>query len=122
MNTLDACDHLLHGESGNRWFDKAVSFIVFGDGTAGINVEHCGLDGTTVLSFVDALLGASAEELSRRSGAAPQGLPAIEPIEFTLDDDLRQDIDEAASSFASYAAATATTTVSFDDFGVSEGA
>lgn len=117
---LDACDHLLHGDSGNRWFDKAVSFIVFGDGTAGINVEHCGLDGTTILGFVDALLGTPAEELSRRSGAAPQGLPVIEPIEFALHDDLRRDVRDAAASFAAYAAATATTTVSFDDFGSAE--
>ncbi len=27
--------HLLHGDSGNRWFDKAVSLIVFADGTGG---------------------------------------------------------------------------------------
>ncbi|MFA1540832.1 choline/carnitine O-acyltransferase [Actinomadura monticuli] len=119
-DALDACDHLLHGDSGNRWFDKAVSFVVFGDGTAGINVEHCGLDGTTILSFVDAVLGASPAELSRRSGAASQGLPATAPIEFVLDDDLRKDIQDAAASFAAYAAATATTTVSLDDFGADE--
>ncbi|MCQ0005143.1 choline/carnitine O-acyltransferase [Actinomadura madurae] len=116
-STLEACDHLLHGDSGNRWFDKAVSFVVFGDGTAGINVEHCGLDGTTILSFVDALLGTPAEELSRRSGARSQGLPVIEPIEFVLDDALRRDIQDAAAAFAAYGAATATATVSFDDFG-----
>ncbi len=116
-NTLDACDHLLHGDSGNRWFDKSVSFVVFADGTAGVNVEHCGLDGTTVLAFVDEVLGAPAEQLSRRSGAASQGLPFIEPVEFVLDDALRQDIEEAAASFAAYGAATATATVSFDDFG-----
>ncbi|WP_021599598.1 choline/carnitine O-acyltransferase [Actinomadura welshii] len=116
-STVEACDHLLHGDSGNRWFDKAVSFVVFGDGTAGINVEHCGLDGTTILSFVDALLGTPAEELSRRSGARSQGLPVIEPIEFVLDDALRRDIQDAAAAFAAYGAATATATVSFDDFG-----
>ncbi|TDD92163.1 choline/carnitine O-acyltransferase [Actinomadura darangshiensis] len=116
-NTLDACDHLLHGDSGNRWFDKAVSFIVFGDGTAGINVEHCGLDGTTILSFTDALLGAPPEKLSQRSGAKSQGLPVVEAIEFTLDDAARRDIEEAAASFAAYGAATATATVSFGGFG-----
>ncbi|WUH97191.1 choline/carnitine O-acyltransferase [Spirillospora sp. NBC_00431] len=116
-NTLDACDHLLHGDSGNRWFDKAVSFVVFADGTAGINVEHCGLDGTTVLSFTDALLGAPPAVLAQRSGASSQGLPVIEPIEFVLDGALRRDIRDAASAFAAYGAATATTTVSFDGFG-----
>ncbi|SNS06644.1 choline/carnitine O-acyltransferase [Actinomadura mexicana] len=116
-NTLDACDHLLHGDSANRWFDKAVSFVVFGDGTAGINVEHCGLDGTTVLSFVDALLSEPPETSSQRSGARSQGLPVVEAIEFTLDDALRRDIDAAAAAFAAYGAATATATVAFDDFG-----
>ncbi|WP_338740853.1 choline/carnitine O-acyltransferase [Actinomadura luteofluorescens] len=115
--TLDACDHLLHGDSAGRWFDKAVSFVVFGDGTAGINVEHCGLDGTTILSFVDALLSEPPEKLSQRSGARSQGLPVAEAIEFTLDDALRRDIGDAAAAFAAYGAATATTTVSFDDFG-----
>lgn len=67
-----ACDELLHGDRGNRWFDKAVSFVVFADGRAGINVEHCELDGTTVLSFTDALLGTPPDEHSRASGARPR--------------------------------------------------
>lgn len=117
---LAACDQLLHGDSGNRWFDKAVSIIVFADGTAGINVEHCGLDGTTILSFVDTMLAASPEEHAAQSGAAAQGVPAIEPVTFVLDDALRADIAAAARSFAQYGADTATVTLSFDEFGVDE--
>ncbi|GLY68043.1 choline/carnitine O-acyltransferase [Amycolatopsis taiwanensis] len=108
-DTQEACDKLLHGDSGNRWFDKAVSFIVFGDGTAGINVEHCELDGTTILAFTDAVL--SEERTSRE---APEGLPAFEPVEFVLDNALREDARAAGESFAAYADATATKTVSFD--------
>lgn len=114
---LEACDLLLHGDSGNRWFDKAVSLIVFADGTAGINVEHCGLDGTTILYLVDAMLGAPAKEHSERSGATPQGLPAVEPVEFVLDEDLSIDVQVAGDAFDEYAASTATTTVSFAGFG-----
>ncbi|WP_131742008.1 choline/carnitine O-acyltransferase [Actinomadura roseirufa] len=116
-STLEACDHLLHGDAAGRWFDKAVSLIVFGDGRAGINIEHCGLDGTTVLGFVDDLLGTPAAEHARRSGARPQGPPATEPVEFILDEPLRADIRAAAAAFAAYAAATATETVSFEGFG-----
>lgn len=108
-DTQQACDHLLHGDSGNRWFDKAVSFIVFEDGTAGINVEHCELDGTTILGFTDALLSRP-----RTPRVAPEGVPAFEPVEFTLDDALREDARAAGESFAAYADATATQTVSFD--------
>nr|WP_154677282.1 choline/carnitine O-acyltransferase [Parafrankia discariae] len=112
-----ACDNLLHGDGGNRWFDKSVSLIVFADGSAGINIEHCGLDGTTVLSLVDDMLGAPAAEHSARSGARSQGVPAVRPVTFTLDDDLRADVLAAGDAFSAYAAATATATLSFDDFG-----
>ncbi|MFD9894792.1 choline/carnitine O-acyltransferase [Amycolatopsis sp. NPDC059027] len=113
-DTQEACDQLLHGDSGNRWFDKAVSLIVFADGTAGINVEHCELDGTTILGFTDALL---AGERVARPGA--DGVPAFERIEFVLDEALRADARAAAASFQAYADATATKILSFEDFGAS---
>jgi carnitine O-acetyltransferase len=119
---LEACDHLLHGDSGSRWFDKALSFVVFADGTAGINVEHCGLDGTTILQLVDFILATPTEDHSERSragrsGAAAGGAPAVEPVAFVLDDGLRADVQAAGDAFAQYAADTATSTVSFPDFG-----
>ncbi|WP_280460518.1 choline/carnitine O-acyltransferase [Nocardia carnea] len=114
---LHASDTLLHGDSANRWFDKSVSFIVFADGQAGINIEHCGLDGTTVLSFVDALLETPVTGHTERSGARNQGLPPIEQIEFRLTDEQRAAVTAAGAAFAQYAADNATTTVSFDDFG-----
>lgn len=116
-DTQETCDQLLYGDRGNRWFDKAVSFIVFADGRAGINVEHCELDGTTILSFTDALHSTPAEEQSQQSGARSQGLPTLEPIVFELDDALRAQVRSAADAFAAYGAATATSTVSFEDFG-----
>jgi carnitine O-acetyltransferase len=116
-DTQEACDELLYGDRGNRWFDKAVSFVVFEDGRAGLNIEHCQLDGTTVLSFTDALLGSPAQEQSRQSGARSQGQPALEPLGFELDDALRAQVRSAAEAFAAYGESTATRTVSFEDFG-----
>ncbi|MFD8738417.1 choline/carnitine O-acyltransferase [Streptomyces sp. NPDC059618] len=113
----DACDQLLYGDRGNRWFDKAVTFVVFADGRAGINVEHCELDGTTILGFTDALLGTPPEEHSRRSGARSQGLPALKPIVFELDEALREQARSAAGAFTAYGENTATSTLSFTDFG-----
>ncbi len=114
---LTACDHLLHGDSGNRYFDKALSFIVFADGTAGINVEHCNLDGTTILGLVDSLLTSAAAEQSLRSGARSQGEPPSAEVVFILDAALRADIAAAAASFRDFAGNTASTVVMFDDFG-----
>lgn len=114
VDPLQACDQLLHGDSGNRWFDKALSFVVFADGRAGINIEHCGLDGTTILSFVDDILDPSTAE---SPGPFAVGTPAFEPVEFVLDDGTRAAVRTAAADFAAYAADTATTLVSFEDFG-----
>ncbi|MEU8636054.1 choline/carnitine O-acyltransferase [Amycolatopsis sp. NPDC048633] len=102
----EAGDQVLYGD--NRWYDKAVSLIVFEDGTAGINVEHCELDGTTILGFTDALL--SGERLPRDAAG---GVPGFTPVEFTLTDALREDARAAGEAFAAYADATATQTVSF---------
>ncbi|MGH3627093.1 MAG: choline/carnitine O-acyltransferase, partial [Sciscionella sp.] len=117
VDALAASDALLHGDTANRWFDKALSFIVFADGTAGLNGEHCRLDGTTIVSLIDALAAEPAEEHSRRSGARAQGTPRVVPLEFALDADLRADIAEAGAAFADYAADTTTTAVALEGFG-----
>lgn len=110
----ETCAHLLHGDSGNRWFDKAVSLIVLGDGSAGINIEHCGLDGTTILNFTDALLGDGGPAVAAGPDA---GTPPFAPVRFELDDGLRTGIERAAASFAEFASDTATTLLSYPDFG-----
>jgi carnitine O-acetyltransferase len=114
---LEASNQLLHGDSSSRWFDKALSFIVFGDGTAGVNMEHCGLDGTTVLSFLDTLMATATDAHAAGAGAVSQGLPPSTPLRFVLDDRLRVEAGEAEAAFADYAAATATMTLSVPDFG-----
>ena len=111
---LDACDRLLHGDGGTRWYDKSLSFVVFADGTAGYNGEHCVLDGTTVIGLLDGVLEATGEEHSERSGAQEQGPPAWAPVRLVLDDGLREQVRAAAQDFAACSAGTATTTLSLD--------
>lgn len=108
-----ASDQLLHGNSANRWFDKSISLIVFANGQAGINIEHCGLDGTTILNFVDAILATTPEGRAEATPSTPQ----VEEIIVTLSDTIKGEIQAAADSFREYAHGVATETVSFDDFG-----
>ena len=108
---LAASDALLAGNSANRWFDTAVSLIVYGDGTAGYNGEHCNLDGTTVIALLDAVLAATAD-LDPAPAAAR--VPEFAAVPWVLDEPLRATVTDAAKAFADYAAATATTTVSLD--------
>ena len=108
---------LLGGDSANRWFDKAVTFVVLPDGTAGINTEHCRLDGTTVLALVDGMLGASTEEHAANLGARSQGVPAASPLPFEITDERAADIAAAGEDFARFTASVATRLVVFDDLG-----
>ncbi|BDT95081.1 carnitine O-acetyltransferase [Nocardia sputorum] len=108
-----ACDQLMHGDGGNRWYDKALTFIVFADGRAGVNIEESGLDGTTVAGFCDAILTGTTAIAAGKPGRAP----ATTPIEFRLDEGLRQEIRQASADFAAQAGGTATEVVTFDDFG-----
>ncbi|MEU2043011.1 choline/carnitine O-acyltransferase [Nocardia niwae] len=110
---LAACNQLMHGDGGNRWYDKALTFIVFADGRAGVNIEESGLDGTTVAGFCDAILADVTALAADKSGRAP----ATSPIEFRLDENQRHEIRQASADFGKQAAGTATEVVAFDDFG-----
>jgi carnitine O-acetyltransferase len=132
-DSLETCDRLLHGGptggptggsgmngaggTAARWYDKAVTFVVFADGQAGINIEHCELDGATVLGFLDELFSAPAADLSARSGARSHGPVTPEPITFVLDDALRADVRAAAESFAAFGADSDSLTLSFPGHG-----
>lgn len=113
----EACDQLLHGDSGNRWFDKALSLVVFGDGTAGLNVEHSMLDGTTVLDIVDALVGEAPQLDAVPVGQQSAAAASWRALRFELDEHLKSQVRDAAASFAAYATDTATTVLSFEHFG-----
>jgi carnitine O-acetyltransferase len=113
-DTHEACDLLLHGDSRNRWFDKALSFVVFGDGRAGLNAEHAELDGTTILGLVDAVL-THPQEPPRE--ARPAAAPDVRPVDFGLAPPLRAAVEDAAAAFAAYAADTATSVLSFPEVG-----
>lgn len=96
-DATEACDRLLHGDVSARWFDKALTFVVFADGTAGFNGEHCRLDGTTVIGLLDAVLTATPTQTS--SGRDP----AVRAIEFTVPDQVHREIAAAAEDFAEFA-------------------
>lgn len=116
-NLCDAADQLLHGDGGNRWFDKSVSLIVFANGAAGINCEHCGVDGGALIEFVDFLHSESTRGALEANRFDSVGTPVSTPLVFVLNESLRNDIDAASQAFNDLADRTATQYVSFDEFG-----
>ncbi len=116
---LDAvCTELLAGDSGNRWFDKAVSFVVLPDGGAGLQGEHCRLDGTTVAELIVSMASATPAEHEQRCGARTQGTPPWQPVTFVVDDALQADIDRAATAFAEFSNVTVNRAVELDTIGI----
>jgi carnitine O-acetyltransferase len=116
---LMACNNLLYGSSANRWYDKAISLIVAANGVAGINGEHCLLDGMSILSFCDALHTQGAATVSAQSCALSQGMPFTAPVRFVLPSALRTKTRMAAQSYKEYGEATESLLFTFDDFGAS---
>lgn len=55
--------NLRFGDPTNRWFDKGLQIIVFGNGRAGLNFEHSAVDGVHTLAF--------ATELQRGAAMIP---------------------------------------------------
>ena len=119
LDRKDAADELLQGDGANRWFDKSVSLIVFADGNAGINIEHCGLDGTVVIDFVDALHDTDRiQQLSDTCDDQAAAL-AVQPINFIHDDKLHTIIKRAKNDFNKLVDDTSTALFSFEAFGSS---
>ncbi|MBO0767082.1 MAG: choline/carnitine O-acyltransferase [Solirubrobacterales bacterium] len=114
-----ACHDLLAGDSTNRFFDKALSLIVFADGTAGLNGEHSLLDGTSLLAAAEAMLAwdpPSDETSDPRAIASGQAVPRLTQVEFTMDRALTATVTRAAEEFAAYSADTATRLLRVKDF------
>lgn len=117
-STEAAADALLAGDSRNRWFDKAITLIVFADGQAGLNGEHCNLDGTTVIGLVDHLAAAEvAGDDSVPSGGLGADAPGPRALWSTLEPELADLIDRARHDFDRFAAESASRLVQIDELG-----
>ena len=108
---------LLHGDSANRWFDKAVTFVVFPDGTAGD--QHRALPPRR-----DDRARAGrrhARRVHRGARRGPRGPvaggPGATPLPFAITEERAEDIRAAGEDFAEFAASVATRLVVVDDLG-----
>lgn len=87
---------MLHGggsvfNTGNRWFDKTLQFVISSDGVIGICYEHSPAEGIAVLNLIDDFFGKLKEGGNEENsgteaaavaaeGAAGEGDKGPEPI------------------------------------------
>ena len=90
---------LLHGPpgaAGNRFYDKSVQLIVFGNGKAGLNFEHAVFDGGPMLWMMDTVLkGLRENTVDHGPAGARDGTPAPRRVPLAVGPPARRFIAEA---------------------------
>lgn len=93
-----AAIQMLHGggsqwNSGNRWFDKTLQFIIGEDGTCGANYEHAPAEGPPIVALIDHVVEYTRKPEMVRSPMVP--LPMPKKLHFNITPEIKKDIDEA---------------------------
>ncbi|XP_037609007.1 carnitine O-acetyltransferase [Sebastes umbrosus] len=93
-----AAVQMLHGggsqwNSGNRWFDKTLQFIIGEDGSCGANYEHAPAEGPPIVALIDHVV-----EYTRKSEMTQTPtvlLPMPQKLHFNMTPEIKKDIEEA---------------------------
>ncbi|KPP66468.1 carnitine O-acetyltransferase-like, partial [Scleropages formosus] len=89
---------MLHGggsrwNSGNRWFDKTLQFIIGEDGTCGLSYEHAPAEGPPIVSMVDHVVEYTKKTEMVRTPLVP--LPMPQKLRFNITPEIKKDIEKA---------------------------
>lgn len=115
-----AAIQMLHGggsqwNSGNRWFDKTLQFIVGEDGACGANYEHAPAEGPPIVALIDHVVEYTRKPEMVRSPMVP--LPMPRKLDFHITPDIKKDIEEAKNSMNTLAQDLDMRVMVFGDFG-----
>ncbi len=100
--------HLLHGlgsenNSGNRWFDKTMQFIVAEDGVCGVNYEHSAAEGIVVVELSEHLFRyiekKKSDEAERHSAMYICDLASPKKLRWKISESTLRWIDYAKKRF-----------------------
>ncbi|CAM2103610.1 carnitine O-acetyltransferase isoform X1 [Caretta caretta] len=89
---------MLHGggsrwNSGNRWFDKTLQFIVAEDGSCGLVYEHAPAEGPPIVALLDHIVEYTKKPELVRSPMIP--LPMPKKLRFNITPEIKHDIEKA---------------------------
>uniref|UniRef100_A0A673IT14 Carnitine O-acetyltransferase n=1 Tax=Sinocyclocheilus rhinocerous TaxID=307959 RepID=A0A673IT14_9TELE len=89
---------MLHGggsrwNSGNRWFDKTLQFIIGEDGTCGLIYEHAPAEGPPIVSLIDHVVQYMKSSEMVRTPMVPLRMP--QKLRFNITPEIKKDIEEA---------------------------
>ncbi|XP_059406591.1 carnitine O-acetyltransferase [Carassius carassius] len=89
---------MLHGggsrwNSGNRWFDKTLQFIIGEDGTCGLIYEHAPAEGPPIVSLIDHVVEYMKSSEMVRTPMVPLRMP--QKLRFNITPEIKKDIEKA---------------------------
>ncbi|XP_074871941.1 carnitine O-acetyltransferase isoform X2 [Carettochelys insculpta] len=89
---------MLHGggsrwNSGNRWFDKTLQFIIAEDGSCGLVYEHAPSEGPPIVALLDHIVEYTKTPKLVRSPMIP--LPMPKKLRFNITPEIKNDIEKA---------------------------
>ncbi|XP_064379815.1 carnitine O-acetyltransferase isoform X2 [Dromaius novaehollandiae] len=89
---------MLHGggsrwNSGNRWFDKTLQFIIAEDGSCGLVYEHAPSEGPPIVTLLDHIVEYTKKPELIRSPMIP--LPMPKKLRFNITPEIKTDIEKA---------------------------
>ncbi|XP_077354722.1 carnitine O-acetyltransferase isoform X2 [Festucalex cinctus] len=115
-----AAVQMLHGggsvwNSGNRWFDKTLQFIVGEDGTCGANYEHAPAEGPPIVALIDHVVEYTRKPDMVHSPTVP--LPMPQKLQFNITPEIKKYIEEAKHSMNALADDLDMRVIVFSHFG-----
>ncbi|KAK1155524.1 carnitine O-acetyltransferase-like [Acipenser oxyrinchus oxyrinchus] len=89
---------MLHGggsrwNSGNRWFDKTLQFIIGEDGSCGLMYEHAPAEGPPIVALVDHVVEYTKKSEMVRAPMIPLAMP--QKLRFNITPEIKKDIEKA---------------------------
>lgn len=115
-----AAKMMLHGggsqlNTGNRWFDKTIQFVVGRNGICGLSYEHTTAEGPPVVSLMDHV--AEFCKTDHDEGLPAENVKPVEKLEFNLDNKSLEAIDQAKKNLDIQVKDLDLTVAKFTDYG-----
>ncbi|XP_063424764.1 carnitine O-acetyltransferase-like [Mytilus trossulus] len=115
-----AAKMMLHGggsqlNTGNRWFDKTIQFVVGRNGICGLSYEHTTAEGPPVVSLMDHV--AEFCKTEHDEGLPAENVKPVEKLEFNLDNKSLEAIDQAKKNLDMQVKDLDLTVAKFTDYG-----
>ncbi|KFV64097.1 Carnitine O-acetyltransferase, partial [Dryobates pubescens] len=82
-----------HLNSGNRWFDKTLQFIIAEDGSCGLVYEHAPSEGPPIVALLDHVMEFTKKPEPEKPALSP--LPMPRKLRFNISPEVKKDIEQA---------------------------